>query len=303
MPRKRPPEDPESHDRWLVSYADFITLLFAFFVVMYAISQVNESKYRVLSDSLVQAFQNPSRLPDAQSPTNSPRSILGKEQGGIVGPAPGSPEDEAAIRAMMARMRELGAELSTMLDPLVKDGLVRVSETRQGLVIEINASVLFRSGQSALEPAATRTLSEVARVLARTRSAIAVEGHTDDVPIATPAFASNWELSASRAATVVRLFVENGIPAARLTAIGHADNQPVVPGGSPEARARNRRVAVIIQAEPLPGQPQLPRPASLPQAPAEPPAPVPAPAATAPPVAPGVPPVVPQPPAAVLPQK
>jgi hypothetical protein len=84
MPRKRLPEDPEPHDRWLVSYADFITLLFAFFVVMYAISQVNESKYRVLSDSLVQAFQNPSRLPDAQSPTNSPRSPVGLEHGGIV---------------------------------------------------------------------------------------------------------------------------------------------------------------------------------------------------------------------------
>jgi chemotaxis protein MotB len=260
MPRKRPPEDPESHDRWLVSYADFITLLFAFFVVMYAISQVNESKYRVLSDSLVQAFQNPSRLPDATSPTNSPRSIVGKEQGGIIGPAPGSPEDEAAIRAMMARMRELGAELSTMLDPLVKDGLVRVSETRQGLVIEINASVLFRSGQSVLEPAATRTLAEVAQVLARTRGAVAVEGHTDDVPIATPAFASNWELSASRAASVVRLFVETGIPAARLTAIGHADNQPIEAGGSAEARARNRRVAVVIQAEAGPGQPRIPQP-------------------------------------------
>ena len=264
MPRKRLPEEPESQDRWLVSYADFITLLFAFFVVMYAISQVNESKYRVLSDSLVQAFQNPSRLPDADSTTNAPRAIVGQEKGGIIGPAPGSPEDEAAIRAMMARMRELGAELSTMLDPLVKEGLVRVSETRQGLVIEINASVLFRSGQSALEPAATKTLAEVARVLARSRGAIAVEGHTDNVPISTATFASNWELSASRAATVVRLFVETGIAAPRLTAIGHADNQPIEPGDAPEARARNRRVAVIIQADPEPGQAQLPRPASAP---------------------------------------
>ncbi|MCA3068929.1 MAG: flagellar motor protein MotD [Rhodocyclaceae bacterium] len=264
MPRKRLPEEPESHERWLMSYADFITLLFAFFVVMYAISQVNESKYRVLSDSLVQAFQNPSRLPDAESPSNSPRSIVGQEQGGIIGPAPGSPRDEAAMRAMMARMRELGAELSTMLDPLVKEGLVRVSETRRGLVIEINASVLFRSGQSSLEPAATKTLSEVARVLARTGGAIAVEGHTDNVPISTPAFASNWELSASRAAVVVRLFVETGIAAPRLTAIGHADNQPIEPGDTPEARARNRRVAVIIQAEPEPGQSQQPRPAGMP---------------------------------------
>lgn len=257
MPRKRLPEDPESQDRWLVSYADFITLLFAFFVVMYAISQVNESKYRVLSDSLVQAFQNPSRLPDAGSPLNSPRSLLGLEQGGIIGPAPGSPE-EAGMRAMMAQMKELGAELSKLLDPLVKEGLVRVSETRQGLVIEINASVLFRSGQSALEAEATRILSEVARVLAVTRSAISVEGHTDNVPIATTAFASNWELSASRAATVVRLFVETGIPARRLTAIGHADNQPIEPGDSPEARARNRRVTVTIGAVPQGAPPVQP---------------------------------------------
>jgi len=247
MPRKRLTEDPESQDRWLVSYADFITLLFAFFVVMYAISQVNESKYRVLSDSLVKAFQNPSRLPDAESPTRSPRAILGLEQGGIIGPAPGSPE-EADMRAMMAQMKELGAELSKLLDPLVKEGLVRVSESRQGLVIEINASVLFRSGQSSLEVEATRILSEVARVLAVTKSAISVEGHTDNVPIATPTFASNWELSASRAATVVRLFVETGITAARLTAIGPADNQPIEPGDTAEARARNRRVTVTIGA-------------------------------------------------------
>jgi chemotaxis protein MotB len=265
MPRKRVIDEPEAHDRWLVSYADFITLLFAFFVVMYAISQVNESKYRVLSDSLVQAFQNPSRLPDADNPTQSPRAILGLEQGGIIGPAPGSRE-EAEMRAMLAQMKELGAELSKLLDPLVKEGLVRVSETRQGLVIEINASVLFRSGQSALEAEATRTLSEVARVLALTRSAISVEGHTDNVPIATPAFASNWELSASRAATVVRLFVENGITATRLTAIGHADNQPIEPGDSPEARARNRRVTVTIHPAPAAG-PVTPAPATAPNQP------------------------------------
>ncbi len=267
MPRKRPLEEPESHDRWLISYADFITLLFAFFVVMYAISQVNESKYRVLSDSLVQAFQNPSRLPNADSPANPARAIVGQEQGGIIGPAPGSTEDEAAIRAMMAQMKALGAELSTLLDPLVKEGLVRVSETRLGLVIEINASVLFRSGQSALEPQATRTLAEVARVLSTTKSAVSVEGHTDNVPIATPLFASNWELSASRAATVVRLFVENGINASRLTAIGHADNQPIEAGDSAEARARNRRVTVTIQATQAvgaPGRPAAPPPVLAP---------------------------------------
>jgi chemotaxis protein MotB len=283
MPRKRLKEEPESHDRWLVSYADFITLLFAFFVVMYAISQVNESKYRVLSDSLVQAFQNPSRLPDADNPTNPPRSILGQEQGGIIGPAPGSPE-EAAMREMLGQMKELGAELSRLLDPLVKEGLVRVSETRQGLVVEINASALFRSGQSALEPDATRTLGEVARILAGTRSAILVEGHTDNVPIATPAFASNWELSASRAATVVRLFVESGITSTRLTAVGHADNQPIEAGDTPAARARNRRVTVTIQ-------PVAPGGGAVPAAPA---AAAPAKAPAGKPIAPPAPPAGPR---------
>jgi chemotaxis protein MotB len=247
--RRRHDEDAERPDRWLVSYADLITLLFAFFVVMYAISQVSESKYRVLSDALVQAFQSQSRPAEPDAQPETPRAPLGTERGGIVGTALG-PAEERALREALARMKVLAGELTTLLDPLVTQGLVRVSETRQGLVIEMNANALFRSGQASIEPAASETLAQVARKLAGTRSAIRVEGHTDDVPIATAAFASNWELSAARAAAVVRLFVESGIPASRLTAIGHADNQPVEPGVSPEARARNRRVTVTVSAQP-----------------------------------------------------
>jgi flagellar motor protein MotB len=128
MPRKHLPEEPESHDRWLMSYADFITLLFAFFVVMYAISQVNESKHRVLSDSLVQAFQNPSRLPDAESPTNSPRSILGQEHGGIIGPAPGSPEkSRAAIRTVAATRNVMTAANGFFMSNTERNWSVRKS--------------------------------------------------------------------------------------------------------------------------------------------------------------------------------
>ncbi|MFN7751245.1 MAG: flagellar motor protein MotD [Pseudomonadota bacterium] len=260
--RRRSEEDTDRPDRWLVSYADLITLLFAFFVVMYAISQVSESKYRVLSDALVQAFQSQARPVDPDAQADPSRAVVGSERGAIVGAAP-SPAEERALREALARMKVLAGELKSLLDPLVNQGLVRVSETRQGLVIEINANALFRSGQASIEPTASETLAQVARKLASTRSAIRVEGHTDDVPIATAAFASNWELSAARAAAVVRLFVESGIPASRLTAIGHADNQPVEPGSSPEARARNRRVTVTVSAQAEAGHTGAVRPAPV----------------------------------------
>jgi len=249
--RRRHEEEADRQDRWLVSYADLITLLFAFFVVMYAISQVSESKYRVLSDALVQAFQSQTRASEPDALTEAGRAAVGLERGGIVGSAaaPATPAEERALREALARMRALAGELKGLLDPLVTQGLVRVSETRQGLVIEMNASALFRSGQAAIEPEAVAVLAQVAGRLGGTRSAIRVEGHTDDVPIATAAYASNWELSAARAAAVVRLFVESGIPATRMTAIGHADNQPVEPGTSAQARSRNRRVTITVSAQ------------------------------------------------------
>jgi chemotaxis protein MotB len=241
MPHRRRSEDsPENHDRWLVSYADFITLLFAFFVTMYALSTVNEGKYRILSDSLVQAFRSTSpgvasvrademRLPRAAKPARGGRA-------------------SAERRATREKMRGMAQAISEALAPLVREGRVRVTETANGISVEINASVLFAPGEADVDAEAVRALRAVAQILATTPYPVTVEGHTDTTPIATARFPSNWELSVVRASSVVRLFVDAGVPPQRLTATGYGEQRPVASNDEPAGRARNRRVAILIDA-------------------------------------------------------
>ena len=229
----------DNHERWLVSYADFITLLFAFFVVMYALSSVSEGKYRVLSDSLVSAFGSKAieRIaPPAQPfPQELPLRRISKPSD-----VPGRQREQ---------MRSMAQDILKVLDSLVRDGQVKVTQSNRGISIEINASVLFASGQAQLQAESGRALQQVAGVLAATEQGIQVEGYTDDAPISTGQFPSNWELSAARASSVVRLFIDNGVAEARLSAIGYGPNRPVTSNLTPEGRSRNRRVTVMILAE------------------------------------------------------
>ena len=237
MARKRYDETGESHDRWLISYADFITLLFAFFVVMYAVSVVNVGKYKVLSDSLGDAFGGRPETPQASTTIEQlPLTNLITRK-----------RAEAARREL-ERLNTLARELNASLAPLIKSGQVRVIQTGRGVTVEINAKVLFEEGQALLGGEARATLGAVATLLRGDPHAIQVEGHTDNVRIANPAFPSNWELSAVRASSVVRLFIEGGVAEERLTAVGHGANLPVAPNTDEAGRARNRRVAVTILA-------------------------------------------------------
>ncbi len=239
-------EEHENLDRWMVSYADFITLLFAFFVVMYAMSQVNEGKYRVLSNSLVNAFgrqagdnQIVAIVPPAPQPQPVARVHVATE----------ADRASEARQRRRERMQHIAGDILAALSPLVKTGQVRVSQTSRGVSIEINASVLFAPGQAMLEDASIKALTAVALVLRKDDHAVQVEGHTDNVPIKNSTFPSNWELSAVRAGSVVRLFIDNGMEPGRLTAVGYSDNRPVESNESPEGRARNRRVTVMILEE------------------------------------------------------
>ena len=242
---RRHDDEHENHERWLVSYADFITLLFAFFVVMYAISQVNEGKYRVLSDSLLQAFKPDGTAgPTLVPPKNDPHSPL---PSGMIPRL--NRAEEAKRRAREERMRAIAQQVMQALAPLVQNGQVRVSESARGMAVEINASMLFKSAQATLEPDSQRALIAVAQVLAPGDNPIEVEGHTDRDPISTPQFPSNWELSGARASSVVRLFVDNGVAPPRLVASGYADTRPVDSNETPEGRTRNRRVTVLIRPE------------------------------------------------------
>lgn len=241
MARRRKRDEHDNHERWLISYADFVTLLFAFFVVMYSISSVNEGKYKTFSDSLSSAFaQQPSSGSVSVVPGGSQEKMLkvlvDKRTARLV-------EQQ---RKAQAQMKAVDDSLRQVMGPLIDQGVVGVHQTKRGVVVDISASTLFREGEERLQPGAQETLQQLALVLGRENQSVEVEGHTDDVPIKTAQFPSNWELSSGRASSVVRMLISYGVPEKRLAAVGMAANQPVVANDTPEHRAKNRRVSITI---------------------------------------------------------
>jgi chemotaxis protein MotB len=236
---KKKHEEHENHERWLVSYADFITLLFAFFVVMYSISSVNEGKFRTVSDSIKAAL----------NPIVSPANVavpftIGQNKAVTVNPTIDTVK-EPAVRRLREIMRALKNEMQ--LD------IIQMKELTNGdIVLTLPDTVLFRTGEAVLRPEARPFIQAISEVLIELDRHVRVEGHTDNVPISTAQFPSNWELSATRAVTVVRTLSEQyGLQADHLTAVGHADSRPLVDNLIPEHRAKNRRVEIVVQ-EPRP---------------------------------------------------
>ncbi len=252
MARRPKRADRENHDRWLISYADFITLLFAFFVVMYAISSVNEGKYKVFSTSLNMAFGRTLMPVDA--------NLQSVDQDGLLKLLLDKRNARLAKQQQKQQeyLQNLANDLNRIFSPLVSKGQVSVIQSGRGLVLDINVKALFHEGDTALQDKALKTLSDVAGVLQPGNLAIEVEGHTDNVPINTAQFPSNWELSSARASSVVRLFIKQGVDSKRLTAAGVADNQPLVPNDTPENRAKNRRVTVTILTPQIQTEPANP---------------------------------------------
>ncbi|HCI53363.1 MAG TPA: flagellar motor protein MotD [Gallionella sp.] len=236
MARRRKRAEHDNHERWLISYADFVTLLFAFFVVMYSISSVNEGKYKTFSDSLNSAFSESSSTVVPNTQGQLFKVLVDKRDARML-------EQQ---RKIQAQMKAVDASLREVMGPLIAQGLVGVHQTKRGVVVDISASTLFREGEEKLQPGAQETLQQVALVLSRENQSVEVEGHTDDVPIKTTQFPSNWELSSGRASSVVRTLVTYGVPEKRLAAVGMAANQPVVANDTPENRAKNRRVSITI---------------------------------------------------------
>lgn len=237
MARKKFDEATENHERWLISYADLITLLFAFFVVMYAISVVNEGKYKVFSVSLGDAFSRK---------TSTSSYDPGQAQAVLPIPTALARRRMEALKREKESLTRLARGLSSTLAPLVREGKVRVTQNSRGVTVEINASVLFDPGEARLTPESDEALRALAVTLRDDPHAVQVEGHTDPTPIANELFPSNWELSAVRAGSVVRLFIDSGVAPERLTVVGHGANLPVASNATAEGKARNRRVAVTI---------------------------------------------------------
>ncbi len=241
MARKKKQEEPENMERWLVSYADFITLMFAFFVVMYSLSSVNEGKYKVLAESLVHAFSNPSELIKRESPSMLGTKVIPQRTSIIK-----KPSRESQTKREARKMKDIAVNISRILEPLVKEGYVNINQSKRGISIEINASLLFSPGEATLAPGSVKALTAVGKMLAKLPNAVQVEGYTDNIPIHTPQFPSNWELSTARASSVVRSFIKTGVPPDHLVAVGYADNHAVASNATLEGRARNRRVTVMI---------------------------------------------------------
>lgn len=248
MARRIAVDEQINHERWLVSYADFMTLLLAFFVVMYSISQVNESKYRVLSNTLTAAFNQPERALDplqvGHLSKSNPLNLIemastntdDKEGEGI------DAEEGKASR----ELTQISDQFDQVFNDLIDKKLVSIKGNEEWLELELNASLLFDSGAAVLGADAEIILNEIAQILFDHNKPVRVEGFTDNVPINTPQFPSNWELSAARAAAVVQLFVESGLDPGKLAAVGYGEHQPKADNSTQEGRAANRRVVLMI---------------------------------------------------------
>ena len=256
MARKHKHEDHVNHEAWAIPYGDLITLLLAFFVVMYAISSVNEGKYRAVSASLNAAFSGVPRTPipvqigeiPIQSQGQRPDVDLLPPQQPPGQRATDSPEAADGSSGDSEGLQDLSNNLHQALNDLIEAKVIVVRETPFWLEIEIQTDLLFASGTSSLSQPARDILTRLAAVLARFPNPIRVEGHTDNLPISTPAFPSNWELSAARAASVVHLLMERGIAPSRMAVIGFGEYRPLAGNGNAAGRNRNRRVQLIIPA-------------------------------------------------------
>jgi chemotaxis protein MotB len=293
MARKRHHEEHANHEAWAIPYGDLVTLLLAFFVVMYAISSVNDGKYRVLSDSLTAAFNGaprsvepiqvgirPAGGRDAIDTGSLSRTAMAGADASALAriplPSAGAAhaaearlgEEQAAALARAAaeqdarreQLATLATEVEAAMAQMISDGQLVVRRNDDWLEIDIRADTLFSSGAAALGRSATEAIETLADVLRTGSNQIRVEGHTDNVPIRTAAFPSNWELSSARAAGVVRILAARGVDPVRLSVLGLGEHRPSESNASAAGRLANRRVLLVIQpaAESVPPEDELP---------------------------------------------
>lgn len=250
--RKRSPDDLHNRERWLVSYADFITLLFAFFVVMYSISSVNEGKYKVLSDTLEGIFNAPRKAPQpvtTPQPHSQESGQIPKDQ--LVNPVAEAPKNSEGIEERRsAELKSIANKFAAQFDALMSQGLVTVEVNDKWIKVSLRDSLLFASGDAEPHYDAFPVVEKIASILHNHDNGVLVEGFTDNMPIKTGQFPSNWELSAARAATIVRLLAASGMDPERMAAVGFGQFQPVARNDTAEGRRRNRRVVILISRDP-----------------------------------------------------
>jgi chemotaxis protein MotB len=236
-----------SRDRWMVSYADFVTLLFAFFVVLYAFSKADQKKQMQVTESIDTAFRSLGIFPDAARRLASGASSAA---GAETPPIPMNivmGEDVMSPARVKDDLNQIRRELEQRLSNQVATHTVSIQMGRDGLVISLREAGFFSSGSATPKPETLPTLRQIASSLSRTPYDLRIEGHTDNIPIHTAEFDSNWELSSARATRIARLFLDlKAMPPGRISAAGYAEFHPVASNGTAEGRARNRRVDLVV---------------------------------------------------------
>lgn len=254
MTKRKKHEGHVNHERWLVSYADFITLMFAFFVVLYSSSQVDQRKISKLAAAIQAAFQelglfdfashrppldaaHPAPLETHQPLTLEPSRELQQRLLSSLSP----PERQ--------RLQQIRKTLEQALAEEIKRHAVAIEERREGVVISLLEVGFYEPGSATLRPSAEPVVHRIAKLLQPLPEPLRIEGHTDNVPIHNSRFASNWELSTARATEMIKLFITRyGFAPQRLSAAGYAEFHPVASNATPEGRAKNRRVDIVILA-------------------------------------------------------
>jgi chemotaxis protein MotB len=281
LARKHKHEEHINHEAWAIPYGDLVTLLLALFVVMYAVSSVNEGKFRVLSDALSVAFGGPPKsLRPVQFGDNKtrgsdsdqkmsvlPTPVIDQSIGGIMRDLHTPRSLPGTLKTMIPQhdvntsgntgygegaksLKRIAVEVQAAMAGLIKQGLVVVRPGSNWLEVEIKTDILYNSGSADISHGAVSTLDKLSEILKPFPNVIRIEGHTDNVPINTRVFPSNWELSAARAASVVHLFTQRGVEPTRMSVEGLGEYRPIGDNHTAEGRDQNRRVVLVILSGP-----------------------------------------------------
>jgi len=254
MARKKEPEKAANHERWLVSYADFITLLFAVFVTLYAMSQTDKQKVEQVAASYRSAFGvttgassgKPSIMKSAELlPIPSVRRSLKN----VEKPKPKTSDGTEKIQATKKEFKEILVSIEKFLVTQNALEKVNVEITKRGLVVSVKEAGFFDSGSAAVKPASYAILSKIAESLLPYNNPISFEGHTDNIPMRSPQFPSNWELSTGRATSLAHFFIDrHGFAPQKVSVTGYGEYRPIAENSSDEGRKQNRRVDIVLMA-------------------------------------------------------
>lgn len=223
-------------ERWLVSYADFITLLMVLFVVLYSMGQTDVQRYKALAESLREAFGGQTLLVDPGI----------NDAGAGTGDSEPNPVDVEGFPQRTSDSLDVASDLTNLLTESGLSNGISVQNNIEGMMLSLSETLLFEPGAADLIPAAFPVLDQIADMLNRIDNQVRVTAYTDDTPPTDPRYPTNWELSAARSASIVRRFVEQGVLPDRLAVVGRGEYHPVFPNDTPEHRAFNRRAEIAV---------------------------------------------------------